>query len=121
MKTNDKGFTLIELLVVVLLIAILTAIAVPQLFGTKERSYVSAMRSDLRNLETAQESYYVDHLTYAAAVTDLGNTYITSPGVSVAIDSATQTGWGGASTHTATPLTCSVAVTRSHAGIPTCP
>ena len=120
MKTN-AGFTLIELLIVTVLIAILTAIAVPQLFGTKERSYVAAMRSDLRNLETAQEAYYVDNITYAAALADLGTMFLVSPGVTIAIDSASQTGWGGTATHASTPLSCSVAVTRAHQGIPTCP
>jgi len=121
MKTNDRGFTIIELLVVILLIAILTAIAVPQLFGTKQRTYVASMRSDLRNLETAQEAYYVDNITYAGALTDLGTTFLMSPGVSVAIDSASQTGWGGTASHTATAQTCSVTISRAHQGIPTCP
>jgi prepilin-type N-terminal cleavage/methylation domain-containing protein len=121
MKTNANGFTIIELLVVTLLIAILTAIAVPQLFGTKERSYIASMRSDLRNLETAQEAYYVDHITYAGGIPVLGTTFLMSPGVSVAIDSSSQTGWGATATHNATAVVCTVAVTRARQGIPVCP
>lgn len=121
MKTNANGFTIIELLVVTLLIAILTAIAVPQLFGTKERSYVASMRSDLRNLETAQEAYYVDNITYAGGLPALGTTFLMSPGVAIAIDSSSQTGWGATASHTATAVVCTIVITRAHQGIPTCP
>ena len=121
MKSNTRGFTLIELLIVMLLISILTSIAVPQLFGTKQRTYVASMRNDLRNLETAQEAYYVDHVTYAAALADLANTLIVSPGVTIAIDSASQTGWGATATHVATAVVCNVAVTRTFQGVPVCP
>lgn len=121
MDRQANGFTLIELLVVALLISILTALAVPQLFGTKERSYIASMRSDLRNLETAQEAYYVDNITYAAGIPALGNNFLMSPGVSIAIDSASQTGWGATATHTATAVVCTVAVTRAAQGIPVCP
>ncbi|MFV1988239.1 MAG: type IV pilin protein [Gemmatimonadota bacterium] len=121
MKTDNTGFTLIELLVVTLLISILTAIAIPQLFGTKERAYVASMRNDLRNLETAQEAYYVDYITYAGGLPALGTTFRTSSGVSVAIDSSSQTGWGATATHQATAKVCTVTVTRAAQGIPTCP
>lgn len=121
MKLNTRGFTLIELLVVILLIAILTAIAIPQMFGTKERTYVASMRNDLRNLETAQEAYYVDYVQYAGALVDLGSTILLSPGVTIVIDSASQTGWGATATHTSTAVVCNVAVTRTVQGIPVCP
>lgn len=121
MNQKSSGFSLIELLVVVLLISILTAIAIPQLFGTKERTYVASMRSDLRNLETAQESYYVDNLTYAGSIGAMGTTFLMSPGVSVVVDSASQTGWGASASHSSTAVTCSIAVTRAHQGIPVCP
>lgn len=120
MNRRNEGFTLIELLIVTVLIAILAAIAIPQLFGTKERSYVASMRSDLRNLQTAQEAYYADYLGYSASVGSLGVLYITSPRVTVSIDSATATGWGATATHVSTPIVCNVVVTRAKAGNPTC-
>ncbi|MFN2565760.1 MAG: type IV pilin protein, partial [Gemmatimonadaceae bacterium] len=55
MVRNRKGFTLIELLIVVVIIGILAAIAIPKFASTKEKAYVTAMRSDLRNMMTAQE------------------------------------------------------------------
>lgn len=55
-----KGFTLIELLIVVAIIAILAAIAVPNFLEAQVRSKVSRVKSDMRTLATAVESYQVD-------------------------------------------------------------
>ncbi len=63
-----KGFTLIELLIVVVIIGILAAIAIPKFANTKAKSVLASMRTDLRNLATAQESYYFDYSAYAPAV-----------------------------------------------------
>jgi len=61
MVRNRKGFTLIELLIVVVIIGILAAIAIPKFSNTKEKAYVAAMKSDLRNLATYEESYAADN------------------------------------------------------------
>lgn len=61
-----KGFTLIELLIVVAIIAILAAIAVPNFLEAQVRSKASRVKSDLRSLATAVESYYVDNNSYPA-------------------------------------------------------
>lgn len=61
-----KGFTLIELLIVVAIIAILAAIAVPNFLEAQVRSKVSRVRSDMRSMATAIETYYVDTNTYPA-------------------------------------------------------
>src|SRR5213595_2147044 len=60
MKNNKKGFTLIELLIVVVIIGILAAIAIPKFANTKDKAYVAAMKSDLRNLATYEEQYAAD-------------------------------------------------------------
>ena len=77
MMQNRKGFTLIELLIVVVIIGILAAIAIPKFANTKEKAYVSAMKSDLRNLATAQETYFGDYQVYATPA-DGDNTNITT-------------------------------------------
>ena len=62
--TNRKGFTLIELLIVVVIIGILAAIAIPKFAATKDKAKLASVKSDLRNLETAQEAYFSDYATY---------------------------------------------------------
>ena len=62
---NAGGFTLIELLIVVVIIGILAAIAIPKFANTKEKAVVAGMKSDLRNLVTAQEGFFSDNVTYA--------------------------------------------------------
>jgi prepilin-type N-terminal cleavage/methylation domain-containing protein len=62
---NRKGFTLIELLIVVVIIGILAAIAIPKFANTKEKAVVASMKSDLRNLVTAQEAFFSDNQDYA--------------------------------------------------------
>ena len=59
-----RAFTLIELLVVVAVIAILAAIAVPNLLTAQTRSKVSRARADMASLQTALEAYAVDNQTY---------------------------------------------------------
>src|SRR6266498_2255049 len=63
-RMNRKGFTLIELLIVVVIIGILAAIAIPKFANTKEKAYLASMKSDLRNLVTAEEAYFADYTTY---------------------------------------------------------
>src|ERR1019366_2725085 len=58
------GFTLVELLIVVVIIGILAMIAIPTFQGTKGKAIMSAMKSDLRNLTTAEEGYLFDHDRY---------------------------------------------------------
>jgi type IV pilus assembly protein PilA len=65
--TNRKGFTLIELLIVVVIIGILAAIAIPKFANTKEKATLAGMKSDLRNLVTAQESFFSDNNDYAGS------------------------------------------------------
>ena len=91
-----KGFTLIELLIVVVIIGILAAIAIPKFGKTREKAYFSAMKSDLKNLQAAEEIYYAaNNYKYggtgdASAVAGLD--FAPSQGVSVNITAATATG-----------------------------
>jgi len=59
-----RAFTLIELLVVVAIIAILSAIAVPNFMEAQARSKVSRAKADIRSLATAVEAYTVDYDGY---------------------------------------------------------
>jgi type IV pilus assembly protein PilA len=64
-----KGFTLIELLIVVVIIGILAAIAIPKFANTKSKAYITAMKSDLRNLVTAEEAFFSDSSKYTTDLT----------------------------------------------------
>ncbi len=63
MKKTD-GFTLIELLIVVAIIAILSAIAVPNFLEAQTRAKVSRVHSDMRTIALALEAYNVDNRHY---------------------------------------------------------
>jgi len=112
---NSKGFTLIELLIVVVIIGILAAIAIPKFANTKEKAYIAAMKSDLRNLVTAQESYFADNVTYTTTLTTA--VYNASAGVTVAIGSASGTGWTATAHHNGTAKTCGIFVGTATAPI----
>jgi len=75
-----KGFTLIELLVVISVIAILVGIAVPRFKGMQDEANLSKANAELRVLETAVESYYMNQTpnAYPATVTTLCDAYLDS-------------------------------------------
>jgi type IV pilus assembly protein PilA len=102
-----KGFTLIELLIVVVIIGILAAIAIPKFEFTKGKANVSAIKSDLRNMMSAQESYFYEYQTYASDATRLP--LRRSNGVILTMIEADNKGWSATATHPqAYPLTCAV-------------
>ena len=89
MRRGRSGFTLIELLIVVVIIGILASVAIPKFANTKGKAYLAAMKSDLRNLATAQEAYLYDFATYyTGAVPSSGIDYSVSPGVTVTLSRA---------------------------------
>ena len=66
MENKEKGFTLIELLVVIIIIGILAAIAIPVFLNQRKKAVDSGMKSDLRTIATAEETYFVDYQHYLA-------------------------------------------------------
>jgi type IV pilus assembly protein PilA len=107
--SQRTGFTLIELLIVVVIIGILSAIAIPKFANTKEKSYLATMKSDLRNLVTAQEGHLADLQTYyGGAVPNAAFNYRPSSGATVAIVLATASGWQATASFTGTAKTCAI-------------
>jgi type IV pilus assembly protein PilA len=104
---NRKGFTLIELLIVVVIIGILAAIAIPKFANTKEKAYIASMKSDLRNLVTAEEAYFADSVKYTS---NLGTLFSTTSGVGTPTITVTADGFTANVTHTTTTKTCSIYV-----------
>ena len=103
---DRRGFTLIELLIVVVIIGILASIAIPKFANTKEKAYLAAMKSDLRNLVTSQEGYLADNFTYATSTSNLS--YNSSLGVTVTIGFSDAQGWNATAVHNGTLKTCSI-------------
>jgi len=91
---------------VVVIIGILAAIAIPKFSATREKAYISAMKSDLKNLATQEEIYYSDNFAYSTVLADLG--FAESDGVTVAVGAATGTGWSATASHTGTTTTCAI-------------
>ncbi len=72
-----KGFTLVEIMIVVAIIALLAAIAIPNLLRARLTANESAAQGTLRTLSTASETWAASHGgTYPANGTDL---YTASP------------------------------------------
>ncbi|MFL5578880.1 MAG: type IV pilin protein, partial [Gemmatimonadaceae bacterium] len=84
---------------------ILAAIAIPKFANTKEKAYMASMKSDLRNLVTAQEAYFSDRTSYTNT-TGLAENYKSSAGVTVDVTDALGTGWRATAYHNATTRTC---------------
>ena len=87
---SSRGFTLIELLIVVVIIGILAAIAIPKFANSKEKAILASMKTDLRNLVTAQEGFYFDNNDYAGAFTS--GSPVNAPGGAGSVPFAPSTG-----------------------------
>jgi prepilin-type N-terminal cleavage/methylation domain-containing protein len=96
-QMNRKGFTLIELLIVVVIIGILAAIAIPKFANTKAKAYIASMKSDMRNLVTAEEAYFADSVKYT---TNLGTNFAVTTGNVLGAIALTGDGWTASVTNT---------------------
>src|SRR5207248_11613061 len=91
--------TLIELWIEVVISGMLAAIAIPKFANTKWKAYITALKSDLRNLVSAEESFFSDSARYTTSLTSIGfkqstgtnaPVIVTYPGAWVATNSHTQ-------------------------------
>lgn len=103
MKTSKQGFTLIELLIVVVIIGILAAIAIPKFTTAREKAFIAASKSDLRNLANLQEVYHNINYSYGSNLAAVG--FTNSDGVTVSVAEATGTGWSASAVHAGLPST----------------
>jgi len=110
---NRQGFTLIELMVVIVIIAILAAIGIPKFANSKSKAYVTQMKSDLRNLVTAEESFFSDSARYTSNLSSLK--FAMTTGVTVPAITVYSGSWTATNTHTQLPsMTCGIGVNTTN-------
>lgn len=117
MIRKREGFTLIELLIVVVIMGILASIAIPKFANTKEKAYVAAMKSDLRNLATYEESFAADsggtYFSGVATGTASVQGFVASQNVTVTVTAVAgpPASWSASATHSLTSKTCTFSAT----------
>ncbi len=101
-RRTSAGFTLIEMMIVIVVIGILAAIAVVGYGSSTEKADIAAMKSDLRNVVTAEQGYYADQIqagnagAFTKNVSDLD--FSPSPGVTIKLKKNNY-GWSAQARH----------------------
>ena len=67
LSREERGLTLIELLVVLIIIGILAAIAIAAFANQQNKAHDADAKVHARSAETAMETYYLEHKSYAGA------------------------------------------------------
>ena len=112
MTHQKKGFTIIELLMVVIIIGLLAAIAIPRFTDSKDKAYVTQMKSDLRNLATYEEQYSADnggsYFSGTATMSAPLNGFHASQDVTIIATSVAgpPPSWSATATHARSSRTC---------------
>ena len=68
---QKKGFTLLELLIVISIIGVLVALGTVSYSTAQKKSRDSRRKMDMKNIQTAMESYYAQNGSYPTATTNL--------------------------------------------------
>ena len=103
---SRSGFTLVELLIVVVIIGILAAMAIPKFRSTKGKAYYATIKSDLKNLSTAEESFFYENRRYSVDLDSLKARPSRGVVLTITLDGA---GWQATAYHPDSwPHTCAL-------------
>ena len=83
---------------------------------SRDRAYEAAVKSDLRNLETAQDAYFADSAAYGASLAELD--FTASEKVTVQLTLAGDSAWSASGTHTGLTERCAIFVGNIEPPIP---
>ncbi|HMG71053.1 MAG TPA: pilin, partial [Gemmatimonadaceae bacterium] len=98
----------------VVIIGILAAIAIPKFANTKDKAYVAAMKSDLRNMATYEEQYAADNAGayFGGTATSAAPLQGFSPSQNVTVVIVNVAGppssWSGSATHSQSAKACTM-------------
>lgn len=70
-----KGFTLIEIMVVVAMIAVLTAVLIPQISSAVNKTKVARTAQELRSISNAMDTYLIDVGSYPPSVPEFNKAW----------------------------------------------
>lgn len=102
LQSKQRGFTLIELMVVVIIVAVLTAIALPAYNNQIVRSNRAAAQAEMLNIANLQQQYLLSNRAYMSDAVLAATGFVLDPDVSKNYSYSIALGAGTVPTYTLT-------------------